>query len=238
MSIKANKTAIGLFVMGAFVLLILGIVLFGSRVLFKRTNKFVLYFDGSVKGLSVGAPVVFRGVSIGSVKDISLIYDSNAGTIMLPVVVEIEQGRIKGAISFGEAGGDKKLIEQGLRAKLEVQSFLTGQLMISFDFYPGKPAQLRGILGQYPELPTLPISRDIFELMNEIPIKEIAKNLEATAKGIDRIINSSELERSFYELRNTLQETKQTMRSWNLLTEYLEQHPEAILKGKADHIRR
>jgi paraquat-inducible protein B len=94
-------------------------------------------------------------------------------------------------------GGDKKMIALGLRGKLEVQSFLTGQLMISFDFYPDKPAQLRGILKEYPELPTLPISPDIFELMNEMPIKEIAKNLEATAKGINRLVNSSELQGSF-----------------------------------------
>jgi paraquat-inducible protein B len=228
-----NKTVIGLFVVGALVLLIIGIVVFGSGTLFKRTNKFVLYFDGSVKGLSIGAPVTFRGVDIGTVKDISLIYDSNAGTIMLPVIVEIEQGRIKGTPSFGESGGDKKLIELGLRGKLEVQSFLTGQLMVSFDFYPDKPVQLRGILKQYPELPTLPTSPDIFELMNEMPIKEIAKNIEAATKGIDRLVNSSDLERSIYELRGTLHETKQAMRSLRLLTEYLEQHPEAILKGKS-----
>jgi len=238
MSKNANKTVIGLFVVVALVLLTIGIVVFGSGALFKRTNKFVLYFDGSVKGLSIGAPVMFRGVGIGIVKDISLIYDSKTGTIMLPVIVEIEQGRIKGAPNFGELGGGKKMIDLGLRGKLEVQSFLTGQLMISFDFYPDKPAKLRGILKAYPELPTLPISPDIFELMNEIPIKEIARNLGDTAKGINILVNSSDLQRSLYELRNTLQEAKQAMRSIRLLTEYLEQHPEAILKGKVDDTRR
>lgn len=247
MSRKVNKTAIGLFVVGALILLIIGIVIFGSGLLFKRTSKFILYFDGSVKGLSEGAPVMFRGVKIGIVKDITLIYEPKARTIMLPVVIEIEQGRIKGGPSFWELGGDKKMIELGLRAKLEVQSYLTGQLMISFDFYPDKPAELRGILKQYPELPaflrdimkqyselpTLPISTDIFALMNEIPIKEIAKNLEVTAQGLNKLVNSNDLQKSLYELRNTLQETKQTMRSLRLLSEYLEQHPEAILKGKS-----
>jgi paraquat-inducible protein B len=231
---KANKTVIGLFVVGGLALLMIGILVFGSGLLFKRTIKFVLYFDGSIKGLSIGAPVMFRGVSIGAVKDISLIYDTKFGTIMLPVIVEIEQDRIKGAPNFGEWGGDKKMIELGLRGKLEILNFLTSQLMISFDFYPDKPVQLRGILKTYPELPTLPISPDIFALMDEIPIKEIAKNLEATTKGINRLVNSSDLERSLYELRDTLQETKQTMRSLRLLVEYLEQHPEAILKGKSD----
>ena len=230
---KTNKTVVGVFVAGALVLLMISIVIFGSGALFKRTNKFVLYFDGSVKGLAVGAPVMFRGVSIGAVKDISLIYDSRLGTIMLPVIVEIEQGRIKGAPSFGELNGDKKMIALGLRGKLEVQSFLTGQLMISFDFYPDKPVALRGILNACPELPTLPISPDIFELMNEMPIKEISKNLEATAKGINKFVNSSDLQGSLYDMRSAFQETKQTMHSFRLLTEYLEEHPEALLKGKS-----
>ena len=232
MSKKVNKTVIGVFVTGALVLLMVAIVVFGSGDLFKRTNKFVLYFDGSVKGLSLGAPVVFRGVNIGTVKDISLIYDSKAGTILLPVIVEIDQGRIKGTPSFGDLDGDKKMIALGLRGRLEVQSFLTGQLMISFDFYPDRPVILRGILKGYPELPTLPTSPDIFETIENLPIKEIAKNLEATTQGINKLVNSSEIPRSLYDFQNTLQETKQAMHSVSLLTEYLEQHPEALLKGK------
>jgi paraquat-inducible protein B len=234
MSRKVNKTVIGVFVIGALVLLMTAIVVFGSGDLFKKTNKFVLYFDGSVKGLAIGAPVMFRGVSIGTVKDISLIYDAKAGTITLPVIVEIEQDRIQGAPSFGELDGAKKMIALGLRGNLEVQSFLTGQLMISFDFYKDKPANLRGIKNQYPELPTLPTSPDISEIMNEIPIKEIAKNLEAASQGINKLVNSSQIPRSFYDLQNTLQETKEAMHSVNLLTEYLEQHPEALLKGKVE----
>ena len=232
MSRKVNKMMIGIFVVGALVLLMAAIVVFGSGELFKRTNKFVLYFDGSVKGLSIGAPVLFRGVSIGTVKDISLIYDSKAGTITLPVIVEIEEDRIKGAPSFGELGGDKKMIALGLRGNLEVQSFLTGQLMISFDFYPDRPAILRGILKGYPELPTLPTSPDIFEVMENLPIKDIANNLESATQGINKLVNSSEIPRSFYDLQGTLQETKEAMHSVNLLTEYLEQHPESLLKGK------
>ena len=229
---KVNKTVIGIFVIGALVLLMISIVVFGSGELFKRTNKFVLYFDGSVKGLSIGAPVMFRGVSIGAVKDISLIYDSKAGTVMLPVIVEIQQDRIKGAASFGEVDADKKMIALGVRGKLEVQSFLTGQLMISFDFYPDRPAILRGILKEYPELPTLPTSEDIFETMQNLPIKEITKNLEATVQGINKLVNSSAIPRTLYDLQNTLQETKETMHSVNLLAQYLQQHPESLLKGK------
>jgi len=232
MNKKVSKTVIGVFVSGALVLLLVAVVVFGSGELFKRTNKFVLYFDGSVKGLSLGAPVVFRGVSIGFVKDISLIYDSKAGTIMLPVIVEIAQDRIKGAPSFGESDGVRKMIALGLRGNLEVQSFLTGQLMISFDFYKNKPVKLRGIISPYPELPTIPNSPDISEIMNELPIKEIAKNLQAATQGINKLVNSSAFPRTLDDLQNTLSETKEAMHSVRLLTEYLEQHPESLLKGK------
>jgi len=232
MSRKVNKTAIGVFVVVALVLLTIAIGVFGSGELFKRTNKYVLYFDGSVKGLSIGAPVMFRGVSIGTVKDISLIYDSKAGTILLPVIVEIEQGRIKGTPSFSGLDADKKMIALGLRGNLQVQSFLTGQLMISFDFYPERQATLRGIANQYPQLPTLPTSPDIFETIENLPIKEIAKNLEASTQGINKLLNSNEIPRSLYDFQNTLQETKEAMHSVSLLTEYLEQHPESLLKGK------
>ncbi|HEX9136276.1 MAG TPA: MCE family protein, partial [Nitrospirota bacterium] len=65
MSRQASKSLIGAFVLGAVALLIAGIVIFSSRTMFSKTNKNVLFFEGSVKGLKVGAPVVFRGVQIG-----------------------------------------------------------------------------------------------------------------------------------------------------------------------------
>ena len=68
----------------------------------------------------------------------------------------------------------------------------------------------------------------------KLPIKEIAKNLEATAQGINKLVNSSEIPRSLYDLQNTLQETKEAMHSVSLLAEYLEQHPESLLKGKVE----
>jgi hypothetical protein len=94
--------------------------------------------------------------------------------------------------------------------------------------------ELHGLFKKkYHELPTLSTSGDIFALMNELPIKEIARNLETVTQGIDRLVNSSNLQESFLELRDMLKETKQTMRSFHLLVDYLEQHPEAIFKGKS-----
>ena len=227
---RANKTAIGIFVVGAIVLFVAAILAFGSGNLFKQSDKYVIFFDGSVKGLSVGAPVIFRGVRIGSVKDIYLLFDPNTKDVLISVVIDVELSRVQGApevIGYPPYG---TFIKKGLRARLEVQNFITGQLMLAFDFYSDKPAILYNIPNQYPELPALPISPDIFEVMNDLPIKEISVNLEKTTAGISKLINSE----GFYGIKNMVQEMSQAARSIRLFVEYLEMHPEAFLKGKSN----
>ncbi|MEI8348998.1 MAG: MlaD family protein [Candidatus Omnitrophota bacterium] len=228
MSRKANKTAIGMFVVGATALLVVAILAFGSGAFLKKSDKYVLFFDGSIQGLSVGAPVIFRGVKIGNVAEISLLYDPKSKEILIPVVVDVELARVKGAPeTFGYASYEQ-FIQEGLRGRLEVENFITGQLMLSFDFYPDRPAKIYDIETAYPELPALPISPDIFKVMRDIPIKEISDNLEQVVAGINKLISSD----GFYGVNSTLQEVSQTARSLRLFVEYLEQHPEAFLKGK------
>lgn len=228
MARKANKTMIGIFVVGAVALLVLGITIFGSGVFLKRSDKYVLFFDGSIKGLSVGAPVIFRGVKIGNVSDISLIYDKKSENVLIPVVIDVELSRVKGAPDKLGYPDYRMLIDEGLRARLEVQNFITSSLMLAFDFYPNKPEKMYGIMKDYPELPTLPISPDIFELMDEIPVKEISEDLRQAVSGINKLVNS----KGISELDKTLSEVTQAARSIRLFVEYLEQHPEALLKGK------
>ncbi|MFA5008520.1 MAG: MlaD family protein [Candidatus Omnitrophota bacterium] len=225
---KANKKLIGVFVVGAVALFIAAILVFGSGALFKQADKYFLFFDGSVKGLSTGAPVIFRGVKIGNVTDISPIYDPKSKKVLIGVIIEVELSRVEG---FPERIGYpnyKMLISRGLRAGLEVQNFITGQLMIGFDFYSGEPAKMYGVVKSYPELPTLPVSPAIFDVMNQLPIKDIADNLKQTVAGINNLINSS----GSRGLNNMLQEVSEAARSLRFLAEYLEKHPEAILKGK------
>jgi len=226
---KANKTLIGAFVVGAVALLIIAVMVFGSGSLFKQSDKYVLFFDGSVKGLSEGAPVIFRGVKVGNVSSIGLLYDEDKKSVLIPVVIDVELSRVKGVPDKVGYPDYKKLIDEGLRAKLEIQNFITGQLMIGLDFYPDKPAKTYDVVKKYPELPALPISTDIFDVMNEIPVKEIADDLEQTVNGINRLVNSEGIS----ELAKTLREVSLAARSTRLLAEYLDQHPEALLKGKA-----
>jgi len=107
-------------------------------------------------------------------------------------------------------------------------------LMLGFDFYPDKPEKMYGLTKQYPELPALPISPDIFEIMQDIPFKDISHNLDETVAGVNKLVNSE----GFYGLSSAVQEVTQAARSVRLLTEYLEQHPEALLKGKQPSIRK
>ena len=88
MSARANPMRIGIFVVGAVVLIIAGLLAFGSRDIFTERQKFIAFFEGSVAGLRVGAPVTFRGVPVGEVTDIRLIYDSDDGKTLLPVIFE------------------------------------------------------------------------------------------------------------------------------------------------------
>ena len=229
---SANKTLIGAFVVGAVVLLLTAIVVFGSGSLFKPSNKYVLFFDGSVKGLSEGAPVVFRGVKIGNITSIIPVYDPQSKDVLICVIIDVELSRVNGRPDVVGYPDYAPWIKRGLRAKLEIQNFITGQLMLAFDFYPDKPAEFYGIKNKYPELPVLPVSPDIFAVMNEIPIKEISNNLKDTVIGLNKLVNSGDLQQTFYDLKKTLQEVTQASRSLHLLLEYLEQHPEALLKGK------
>ena len=229
MSRKANKTAIGIFVVVAMALLVIGISVFGSGMFFKRADKYVLFFDGSVKGLTVGSPVVFRGVKIGNVDHVNLLYDPNSKDVFILVIIEVELSRVKGVPDSLGYPNYEALIKRGLRAQLDVQSFVTGQLIISFDFYQDKPARLLGIMKQYPELPTLPMSPGVLGIIQELPLKEIANNLRETTAGINKLVNSE----GFRGIDDAITEITQTVRAMRLFLEYLEQHPEALLKGKS-----
>jgi paraquat-inducible protein B len=169
---QENKKAIGAFVVVALALAVGAIVVFGSGKFFVKRYQFVAFFQGSVKGLRVGAPVVFRGVKIGAVTDM-MIYanrsDPSNRSFEIPVILEIEGGNIQ---SIGPEIKDQKqyiqaLINSGLRAQLQMQSLVTGQLMINIDFYPDTPVRLVGTR-------KIHLARDVMELPTiETPMQKI-----------------------------------------------------------------
>jgi len=330
MSKPVNKTLIGVFVLGAATLIVIAVLIFGSGKFFAPTKKFVMVFEGSVKGLNVGAPVIFRGVKVGEVTEIKLRFDPRSLTGVIPVYVEIDQRTFTVPEEFKamiKESGKKylfiqPLIKKGLRAQLQMQSFVTGQLMINLDFYPNQPIKLARVDTRYPEIPTIPTSmEELTKTLQDLKLEELFKKIASTTEGIEKLVNSPEMkgslaslnqtmkdadklvvnldgrigplvadlrgmsenargalasiERSFsmehgipvqigetmkradktlqqaektlatiqttandtnnvrYELNRTLREFSETARSLRILSDYLERHPEVILKGKS-----
>src|SRR5689334_21039375 len=132
-----SPTVIGAFVLGALALLVSGIIAFGSGQFFRHTKEFVLYFDGSVNGLRVGAPVKIKGVEIGAVKDIRLQLDQGAELNKIPVIVEIDLEKLtsRGSVRAAAAAVDREalqkvIVDRGLRGQLEMESLVTGLLYV------------------------------------------------------------------------------------------------------------
>jgi paraquat-inducible protein B len=211
MSKPANKTLIGIFVLSAMALLVIAIFVLGSGQFFRKTFKAVCFFEGSIGGLNVGAPVVFNGVRIGEVRDIVLRYDTKELTTTIPVYIEIDPQRMETTgprpKSFEETL--KLLIDQGLRARLELQSIVTGKLQVALGSYPDRPAKLVGADHKYPEIPTIPMSvQEITKRIEQLPLEEIIKNIAAAVDGINRLVNSPEITKTIQSVSLAAEEAK------------------------------
>ena len=211
MSKPANKTLIGIFVLGAMSLLIIAIVVLGSGKFFRRTDKAVCFFEGSVGGLDVGAPVVFNGVRIGEVTGVVLRYDARDLTATIPVYIKIDPQRMKTVgprpTSFGE--NLKLLIDHGLRARLELESIVTGKLQVSLGFYPDRPVRLVGADQRYPEIPTIPTTiQEITKRIEQLPLEQIIKNIATAVEGINRLVNSPEITKTIQSISLAAEEAR------------------------------
>jgi paraquat-inducible protein B len=156
---KANPAVIGGFVVGAIALLVIGLLVFGGANWFTQRNNYVAYFPGSVKGLRVGAPVDFRGVTIGQVTEIRVLFDPQAVSARIPVIMELDPSQIEmigPEEATARAQNPERMIKAGLRAQLQSQSLLTGLLFVNLDFHPDAPVRLVGDEEPYLEIPTIP----------------------------------------------------------------------------------
>jgi paraquat-inducible protein B len=156
---KANPAVIGAFVIGALALIVIGLLVYGGAGWFVQHNRYVAYFPGSVKGLRVGAPVDFRGVTIGQVTEIRVLFNPGDVAASIPVIMELNPTQIEvtGGEPIVSAQEDAdRLIAAGLRAQLQSQSLLTGLLFVNLDFRKDAPARLMGGAEPFPEIPTIP----------------------------------------------------------------------------------
>ena len=328
MSKKANPAIIGGFVIGAIILTVVALLAFAGGRLFADTDTFVTYFEGSLRGLRVGANVTFRGVKIGEVTEVSVTTDARTLEFSIPVIITINNDKfvVVGGDDVENEGDLQDLIDNGLRAQLNVQSMVTGLLEIELDFHPRSKAVYRNkLLTDYRELPTVPSTtqqlmarlRKLVEDFQDIDFKKLMANIADTAEGIDQLVSSPQLQQSiedfgrllnsddtqalasslrktlsnidatmasarellndteqglepvvsellaaleevgnaatsaqqtlnsiredltgqsntYFRIANALQEVENAARSFRILTEFLERHPEALIRGKPD----
>ena len=204
MSQKISPTLIGAFVVGAVALLVIGVVAFGSGQLFRKTQQFVLYFDGSVNGLHIGAPVKFKGVEIGSVKDIKLEMGLGNQVHEIPVIIEIDLKKVIRRGVTREKAMDpntiKEFVTQGLRGQLQTESLVTGVLYVALDWFPETPlnfVQPAGDHFQYEEIPAVPSELEqahealvrVVKKIDDIDFKRLIDSLAKTSDGVGQLVS-------------------------------------------------
>jgi len=199
---QAGKTLIGAFVVGAVALAAAGITVFGSGRFFQKRTTFVMFFSGSITGLSVGSPVEFRGVKVGQVTKIAAVFDPKTLNITIPVYIEFDPkslivtGRDDASTEPSPNQFYQPLLEKGLKAQLDIESFITRQLYINIDFYPDKPTTLLGLDPRVPEIPTIPSLQDqIVQMLQKLPEK-----IMTVTDGIERLVNSPAAQQSLRDL--------------------------------------
>ena len=217
MTKKANPKLIGAFVLGAVALAAIGVVIFGSGKFFAEKFRWVLFFPGSVKGLTVGAPVTLEGVAIGTVTDVKVVYDRETLKFFAPVYVEVFPDRVKDIGEYSaeqleeiETDPDEAimlLVEKGLRGQLDMQSLLTGKLQVALSMHPGSEVHYAGIEKGVPEIPTLPTTiQQLAKALENLDIKGMAEDLRKTLAGLEQLATSPELAEAVTSLNKTLQD--------------------------------
>lgn len=161
---KVNPKTVGGFVVGAVILAVAAVSVFGSGKFFEQRDEVVAFFSGSLMGLRVGAPVEMRGVKIGTVTDLWVEVHAETLEFTFPVLMQIEIGKVRG-LTEAEARERSRLpemIENGLRAQLVTQSMVTGQQSVQIVLQPNSPVNVIETNLQYDQIPTVP------SLMEEI----------------------------------------------------------------------
>lgn len=209
---KPNPALIGAFLLGALALAMAGLLVFGGGKYFKSQQLWQATFNESVKGLAVGAPVTFRGVPVGSVTDIKVVVDPSTQQGRTPVVFEVTADRLitlqgTPAEFIRDRSYAPALFQRGLRAQLDIQSFVTGQLLVNLDFFPGAPPPPPfDSTAAIPEFPTIPSTKQaIMQELEKVDIAGIAKDLRDTLQGVSKLVNGPEVHTVLVAANTTLQ---------------------------------
>lgn len=252
MSKQPNNKLIGLFLITSILIFIGVIVHFiTDKFISNNDNLVVMYFDESVAGLNIGSSVVFMGVEIGKVARIDLITNPNNMDFRIPVYAKFEPRKNVQMNGFrGRRAVLNELVEKGLRARLTTQSYLTGQLMIELEMMPNTKVELKQEDDDLFEIPTvlsqmgklsqgiqdLPVRDSVlrFNAVMERVDKEIIPNLNKLLINLNTVVagNKKEITKTLYNANQTLSDVSMAAKSLRNFADYIERHPESLLKGK------
>lgn len=235
MSIRANPTAIGLFMIGGIVLAVVGVATLASASWFEKQSIFISYFGESVNGLEVGAPVKFQGVPVGSVTNLHIQIELKDKTFQVPVQYEIDLTRLTSvAGTFVDLEDERVLRQQiadGLRAQLQMESMVTGQLYIELAYrVDAKAPELERRPTPFPEIPTTPsllaafgtqagsmvgdvlkILYRVNAMLEEVNMKELNRSVVASAGAVERLAESPGLHTALADAPKMTAQLNRTM---------------------------
>ena len=233
MSQKTNPTLIGIFIVAGLALGVLGLAVFGSGNLFTTKEKLILYFESSMKGLNAGAPVKWRGVTIGSVYEVLLRHNQATNDFANPVIVQIDMDilakKSDQQIDLDNPTFLKERIRQGLRGRLDAESLVTGVLYVELDMVSdASPPVFHQLRAEYPEIPTVPTSiQELLANLGRVDFRGISEKLNALLTrlddslaaldlkkinhGVTTLLNSANVVLTSPDLTNSLSELRLTL---------------------------
>lgn len=165
--------------------------------------RVLVEFQGSVRGLEVGAPVEAQGIPIGRVVDFKLVVDATAHTVRVPAVLEIDAARV-GIVNqppeaFGKGSLLRQLVALGMRAQLRTSSLITGSLIVALDFFPDAPPAEVVETDTYPKLPTVPtqmesLTRSVSQTLDKLaalPLDDVVQGARQTLDAAQQLMREA-----------------------------------------------
>ena len=210
---------------------------------YTKQVDYEMIVDGSVRGLSIGAPVEYRGIQIGVVRDIRVRRDRATGKLQIGVVFDIEPGRLQASSDYDPnidittiRKNIERFVEQGLRASLQTGNLLTGQLYVDLNFYPAEVGKQQVVYGgEHPVFPSISSTLDQFQLtaqdllakLKKLPLDKISDELLGTIKGANRLLNAPEWADTLRSLDATLKDLQKLSHSVDQRLAPLHEHRRA-----------
>lgn len=208
---KNTSFAIGMFIVGAMVLVFVALLFFSGGKLFSAKKRVIMYFEGSVQGLQVGAPVKLKGVVIGEITDIRINFENNGQPLTTAVTADLVMARISRKGIDIDDSFFAEAIQDGLRAQLNFQSFLTGLLYVELDFFPDSSAKIYNFQDNHLELPTVATDfEEISKNLQEINVKGLIDNLDNMILEINKIIVSGRIQELLSSINSAAQSVDKT----------------------------